>query len=50
VNSDTWQNWDVYHGMHHIGSSLFPSGLVNNLDPNSLSMTKVTRFIAFSCF
>jgi hypothetical protein len=20
--------WDVFHGMHHIGSSLLPSGLV----------------------
>ena len=27
-------NWDVYHGIHHIGSSLLPSGLVNILDPN----------------
>jgi hypothetical protein len=27
-NLETWQNWDVYHGMHHIGSSLLPSGLV----------------------
>ena len=27
--------WDVYHGMHHIGSSLLPSRLVNTLDPNS---------------
>jgi hypothetical protein len=42
---ETWQNWDVYHGMHHIGSSLLPSGLVNTLDPNSPPMTKVTRFI-----
>jgi hypothetical protein len=25
---------DVYHGIHHIGSSLLPSGLVNILDPN----------------
>jgi hypothetical protein len=31
--------------MHHIGSSLLPSGLVNTLDPNSPPMTKVTRFI-----
>jgi hypothetical protein len=46
----TWQNWDVYHGMHHIGSSLLPSGLVNTLDPNSPPMTKVTRFIAFLIF
>jgi hypothetical protein len=28
------ENWDVYHGIHHIGSSLLPSGLVNILDPN----------------
>jgi hypothetical protein len=41
---------DVYHGMHHIGSSLLPSGLENNLDPNSPPMTKVTRFTAISCF
>jgi hypothetical protein len=27
-------NQDVYHGIHHIGSSLLPSGLVNILDPN----------------
>jgi hypothetical protein len=40
-------NWDVYHGMHHIGSSLLPSGLVNTLDPNSPPMTKVTRFSVF---
>jgi hypothetical protein len=32
---ETWQNWDVYHGMHHIGSSLLPSGLMHTLDPNS---------------
>jgi hypothetical protein len=37
-------------GMHHNGSSLLPSGLVNTLDPNSPPMTKVTRFIAFLCF
>jgi hypothetical protein len=28
-------NLYVYHGMHHIGSSLLPTGLVNTLDPNS---------------
>jgi hypothetical protein len=33
-NLETWQIWDVYHGIHHIGSSLLPSGLVNILDPN----------------
>jgi hypothetical protein len=33
--------------MHHIGSSLLSSGLVNTLDPNSPHMTKVTRFIVF---
>jgi Ca2+/Na+ antiporter len=33
--------------MHHIGSSLLPSGLMNTLDPNSPPMTKVTRFIVF---
>jgi hypothetical protein len=33
--------------IHHIGSSLLPSGLVNTLDPNSPPMTKVTRFIIF---
>jgi hypothetical protein len=33
--------------MHHIGSSLLPSGLVYTLDPNSPPMTKVTRFIVF---
>jgi hypothetical protein len=31
---ETWQSWDVYHGIHHIGSSLLPSGLLNILDPN----------------
>jgi hypothetical protein len=46
-NLETWQNWVVYHGMHHIGSSLLPSGLVYTLDPNSPPMTKVTRFIVF---
>jgi hypothetical protein len=46
-NLETWQNWDVYHGIHHIGSSLLPSWLVHTLDPNSPPMTKVTRFIAF---
>jgi hypothetical protein len=40
-------NWDVYHVMHHNGSSLLPSGLVGTLGPNSPPMTKVTRFIAF---
>jgi hypothetical protein len=34
LHLETWQNWDVYHGMHHIGSSLLPSGLVHTLDPN----------------
>jgi hypothetical protein len=33
--------------MHHIGSSLLPSGLVNTSDPNSPLMTEVTRFIIF---
>jgi hypothetical protein len=33
-NLETWQSWDVYNGIHHIGSSLLPSGLVNFLDPN----------------
>jgi hypothetical protein len=33
-NLESWQNWDVYHGMRHTGSSLLPSGLVNILDPN----------------
>jgi len=46
-NLETWQIWDVYHGIHHIGSSLLPSGLVKILDPNFPPMTKVTRFIAF---
>jgi hypothetical protein len=32
-NLETWQIRDVYHGIHHIGSSLLPSGLVNILDP-----------------
>jgi hypothetical protein len=49
-NLETWQNWDVYHGMHHNGSSLLPSGLVNTLDPNSPPVTKVTRFIVFIIF
>jgi hypothetical protein len=40
-------NWSVYHGMHHIESSLLPSGLVNTLYPNSPLMTKVTRFLIF---
>jgi hypothetical protein len=44
-NLETWQNLDVYHGIHHIDSSLLPSGLLNTLDPNSLSMTKITRFV-----
>jgi hypothetical protein len=33
-NLESWHNWDVYHGIHHNGSSLLPSGLVNTLDPN----------------
>jgi hypothetical protein len=33
-NLETWLIRDVYHGIHHIGSSLLPSGLVNILDPN----------------
>ena len=49
-NLETWQSWDVYHGIHHIGSSLLPSGLVKILDPNFPPMTKVTRFIAFLYF
>jgi hypothetical protein len=46
-NLETWQIYDIYHGIHHNGSSLLPSGLVYILDPNSPPMTKVTRFIAF---
>jgi hypothetical protein len=46
-NLETWQSWDVYHGIHHIGSSLLPSGLEKILDPNFPPMTKVTRFIVF---
>jgi hypothetical protein len=38
-------NWDAYLGMHHIGSSLLPSGLVHTLDPNSPPVTKVTSLI-----
>jgi hypothetical protein len=38
---------DVYHGMHHIGSSLLPSRVSETLDPNSPPMTKVTKFIVF---
>ena len=49
-NLETWQNWDVYHGIHHIGSSLLPSGLVKILDPNFPPMTKVTRFIVSLVF
>jgi hypothetical protein len=49
-NLETWQIWDVYHGMHHIGSSLLPSGLVYTLDPDSPPMTKVTRFVVFRVF
>jgi hypothetical protein len=36
---------DVYHGVHHTGSSLLPSGLVKTLVSNSPPMAKVTRFI-----
>jgi hypothetical protein len=49
-NLETWQNWDVYHGIHHIGSSSLPSELVKILDPNFPPMTKVTRFIVFLIF
>jgi hypothetical protein len=49
-NLETWQSWDVYHGIHHIGSSLLPSELVKILDPNFPPMTKVTRFIIFLIF
>ena len=49
-NLKTWLNWDVYHGIHHIGSSLLPSGLVKILDPNFPPMTKVTRFIVYLVF
>jgi hypothetical protein len=41
---------DVYHRMHHVESSLLPSGLVNIMDPNSPPMTKVTSFIVFPYF
>jgi hypothetical protein len=47
---ETWQSWDVYHGIHRIRLSLLPSGLVNILDPNFPPMTKVTRFIVFLVF
>jgi hypothetical protein len=49
-NWETWQSWDVYHGMHHIGSSLLLSELVKILDPNFPPMTKVTRFATFLNF
>jgi hypothetical protein len=49
-NLETWQSWDVYHGIHHIGSSLLPSELVKILDPNFPLMTKVTRFNIFLIF
>ena len=49
-NLETWLNWDVYHGIHHIGSSLLPSGLVKILDPNFPPMTKVTRVIVSLVF
>jgi hypothetical protein len=49
-NLETWQSWDVYHGIHHIGSRLLPSGLVKTLDPNFPPMTKVTSFIIFLVF
>jgi hypothetical protein len=49
-NLETWQNCDVYHGIHHIESSLLPSELVEILDPNFPPMTKVTRFIVFLIF
>jgi hypothetical protein len=42
--------WDVYHGMHHIGSRLLPSGLIIILDPNSPPMTKVTSVFVLFCF
>jgi hypothetical protein len=38
------------HGMHHMGSSILPIGLVNIMDPNSPPMTKVTIFISIYCF
>jgi hypothetical protein len=43
-------NMNVYHEMHHVELSLFPSGLVKNLEPNSPPMTKVPSFIAISYF
>jgi hypothetical protein len=42
--------WDVYHGMHHIGSRMLPSGLVNTLDPNSPPMTKLNKIYCISLF
>lgn len=39
------KQWDVYHGVHHIGSRLLPSGLVKIMDPNFQLMTKVIRFV-----
>jgi hypothetical protein len=42
--------WDVYHGMHHIGSRILPSGLVNTLDPNSPPMTKLNKIYCISLF
>jgi hypothetical protein len=50
MNLETWQNWGVYHEMHHIGSSPLPNGLVNTLNPDSPPITKVTRFIVFLVF
>jgi hypothetical protein len=49
-NLETWQSWDVYHGIHRVGSSLLPSELVKILDPNIPPMTKVTRFTVFLIF
>jgi hypothetical protein len=38
----------MYNGVHHIGSSLLSSGLVNIMDPNSPTMLYLILFLAFN--
>jgi hypothetical protein len=42
-------NYNIYHGVYHIGSSLLPSGLVKIMDSNSPPMSRqlVSLFLVF---
>jgi FtsZ-binding cell division protein ZapB len=49
-NFETCQSWDVYHGIHHIGSRLLPSELIKFWTQISPPMTKVNHMVGLLAF